>query len=291
MADYINELFLRLACNTPLPNGATSYTSSTALPSIQPFTRSQARPIEPDSAPFEAQPQSSTSASQQKKRNRKPEFAIFIDTDTANAPPRPAPKKTKLTPRMPLAVKTDCGNDSPLPSPHAPDVPRPFSSTDPLWESNENYFSYTAPPPTHHDPTPAQPSNNRPAPRETPRPTSRPAPSPAPHPSPHPTPRPTSQSGSRPARRRRTSAVGAPRTPNNMVLYNLLGLEDWNAGTEQIKLAYKKAAMKFHPDRVPAGQRQEATVQMQRVNAAKEVLLDTRRRRAYNRSGKLPWDT
>jgi curved DNA-binding protein CbpA len=76
-----------------------------------------------------------------------------------------------------------------------------------------------------------------------------------------------------------------------MVLYNLLELHDWNAGTEQIQAAYRKAAMKYHPDRVDADRRQEANAQMQRVNAAKEVLLDARRRRAYNRSGKLPWDT
>jgi curved DNA-binding protein CbpA len=76
-----------------------------------------------------------------------------------------------------------------------------------------------------------------------------------------------------------------------MVLYNLLELQDWNAGTEQIQAAYRRAAMKYHPDRVDADRRQEANAQMQRVNAAKEVLLDARRRRAYNRSGKLPWDT
>lgn len=76
-----------------------------------------------------------------------------------------------------------------------------------------------------------------------------------------------------------------------MVLYHLLELEDWNVGTAQINLAYRRAALRFHPDRVPVDERQEATAQMQRVNEAKEVLLDPRRRRAYHRNGRLPWDT
>jgi hypothetical protein len=276
MTDYINRLFLELACNTPLPAGTTSYTPNTVSPASRPPTHTQSSTVESERPNFKGQPGSSSSAWQQKKRNRKPEVTIFIDTDTANAPahlaPTPsAPKKTRLTPRLPLAVKSDFGNDSPRPSPRAPEAPWPSSSADPLWENRENYFLYTIPVAAPRNPSPAQPSNSRP----TPRPTPRPAPQPVP----------------RPARRRRASAANTPRAPNNMVLYNLLELQDWNAGAEQIQVAYRRAAMKYHPDRVPADRRHEATVQMQRVNAAKEVLLDARRRRAYNRSGKLPWDT
>jgi hypothetical protein len=283
MTDYINQLFLELACITPLPAGTTSYTPNAVSPLSRPPTHPQPCTVESERPAFEGQ---------QKKRNRKPEVTIFIDTDTANAPAHLAPtfsasKKTRLTPRLPLAVKSDFGNGSPRPSRRAPEAPWPSSSADPLWENRENYFLYTIPVAAPRNSSPAQPSNSRP----TPRPASRPTTHSVPRPTTHSVPRPAPQPVPRPARRRRASAANAPRAPNNMVLYNLLELQDWNAGTEQIQVAYRRAAMKYHPDRVPADQQHEATVQMQRVNAAKEVLLDARRRRAYNRSGKLPWDT
>ena len=73
------------------------------------------------------------------------------------------------------------------------------------------------------------------------------------------------------------------------VLYNLLELDDWKVGVEVVKAAYKKVAVKNHPDKVPNCERGEATERMQRINAAKEVLLDPTRRMAYDRAGKLPW--
>jgi DnaJ-class molecular chaperone len=75
------------------------------------------------------------------------------------------------------------------------------------------------------------------------------------------------------------------------VLYNVLELDNWNATGEQIKNAYRKIAVEYHPDKVAADQREAATHVMQNVNAAKDVLMNDARRRAYHRNGKLPWTT
>jgi len=55
-----------------------------------------------------------------------------------------------------------------------------------------------------------------------------------------------------------------------------------NADAEVIDRAYKALSLKYHPDRVTAGQRAAATQRMQRINAAYSVLRDPGRRRAYD---------
>jgi DnaJ-class molecular chaperone len=70
-----------------------------------------------------------------------------------------------------------------------------------------------------------------------------------------------------------------------------LDLNDWQVTADEIKNAYKKVAVDHHPDRATEDQRAAATHMMQIVNAAKEVLLDIKRRRAYHLSGKLPFTT
>ncbi|KAF2123532.1 DnaJ-domain-containing protein [Dothidotthia symphoricarpi CBS 119687] len=90
------------------------------------------------------------------------------------------------------------------------------------------------------------------------------------------------------ARRPSTVSADTP-APKNMTLYSLLGLNDSKASDKKIRMAYKKMAMKYHPDRADQEERCAATLRMQRVNAARDVLLDQKRRKAYHQNGQLPW--
>ncbi|KAJ8605003.1 hypothetical protein MRB53_041600 [Persea americana] len=59
---------------------------------------------------------------------------------------------------------------------------------------------------------------------------------------------------------------------------------DSKASQQQIRDAYKKAALRFHPDRVPADspERSSRTKKFQQVNDAYYTLSDTSRRRDYD---------
>ena len=67
--------------------------------------------------------------------------------------------------------------------------------------------------------------------------------------------------------------------------YNTLGI-DRTATASEIKLAYRKAALKFHPDRMPRGasseRRRKAQVVFENCNAAFETLGDPAKRRQYD---------
>ena len=56
-----------------------------------------------------------------------------------------------------------------------------------------------------------------------------------------------------------------------------------DASADDLKGAYRKAAMKFHPDRNP--ENAEAEAKFKEVNEAYEVLKDEQKRAAYNRFG------
>ena len=64
--------------------------------------------------------------------------------------------------------------------------------------------------------------------------------------------------------------------------YQTLGI-DRQAGNDDIKKAYRKLAMKYHPDRNPGDKRAEQ--KFKEVNEAYEVLKDDEKRAAYNRFG------
>lgn len=65
--------------------------------------------------------------------------------------------------------------------------------------------------------------------------------------------------------------------------YQILGLNT-EATEAAIKLAYRKLALEFHPDRVKAGAEEEETsARMAEINEAYNVLSDADRRREYNR--------
>ncbi|KAF2623497.1 DnaJ-domain-containing protein [Macroventuria anomochaeta] len=263
MSGFIEELFLRLACETPLPRSSAAGRRADKPFTTKPYTRAQAKVEQQAELLPSPHLQSSTT---RKKRARKSEFDIFIDADAANTPLSPSPKKLKSNGRVPLSVRTNSGNDTPVPSPRFPNTPFPFSRSDPLWENVENYDTrpfYMTPPPTPGGPSPA----------------------------PSPSPFASSYRATRSARTRRVSSTKQLPPPKDKTLYTVLQLDDWKATKEEIKIAYRKVAVDNHPDKVAEGQREDATHMMQTVNAAKEVLLDDKRRRAYHSSGKLPWNT
>lgn len=64
--------------------------------------------------------------------------------------------------------------------------------------------------------------------------------------------------------------------------YRVLGVER-DASNEDIKKAYRKLAMQFHPDRNPGNS--QAEHKFKEVNQAYEILKDSQKRAAYDRFG------
>ncbi|KAJ9471568.1 Protein psi1 [Diplonema papillatum] len=69
----------------------------------------------------------------------------------------------------------------------------------------------------------------------------------------------------------------------SMKLYNALGVAA-DANEDQIKKAYKKAALKWHPDRNP-NNKEEAELKFKDVSEAYETLSDPKMRRIYDQVG------
>ena len=64
--------------------------------------------------------------------------------------------------------------------------------------------------------------------------------------------------------------------------YEVLGVTKTASG-EEIKKAYRKLAMQYHPDRNPDNK--EAEAKFKDINEAYEVLKDEQKRAAYDRYG------
>jgi len=66
--------------------------------------------------------------------------------------------------------------------------------------------------------------------------------------------------------------------------YRLLGVSK-QATKEEIKKAYKKLALKYHPDRAPEDQKKEHEEKFKEINEAASVLGDDRKRQQYDQFG------
>jgi len=66
--------------------------------------------------------------------------------------------------------------------------------------------------------------------------------------------------------------------------YKILGVEK-NASPEEIKKAYKKKALKRHPDRVSQDKKEEAQKKFQEIGEAFEVLSDPEKKKIYDQVG------
>ena len=67
--------------------------------------------------------------------------------------------------------------------------------------------------------------------------------------------------------------------------YNLLGVQK-NADENEIKKAYRKLAVKYHPDKSPQDKKEEYTKKFQEISEAYEVLSDSEKRKNYDMFGK-----
>ena len=70
---------------------------------------------------------------------------------------------------------------------------------------------------------------------------------------------------------------------NNEKFYTLLGISK-NAIDADIKKAYKKSALKYHPDRNPTN-REESEKKFKEISEAYEVLNDPQKRQLYDQYG------
>ena len=66
--------------------------------------------------------------------------------------------------------------------------------------------------------------------------------------------------------------------------YKTLGVEK-NASADEIKKAYRKLAMKYHPDRVPEDKKAAAEAKFKEISEAYAVLSDDKKRQQYDTFG------
>ncbi|KAH1614106.1 hypothetical protein KXX21_001598 [Aspergillus fumigatus] len=67
-------------------------------------------------------------------------------------------------------------------------------------------------------------------------------------------------------------------------LYEVLGVKE-DATQDEIKSAYRKLALKHHPDKAPADQKDQAHSKFQQIAFAYAILSDEKRRRRFDRTG------
>ncbi|EUC27841.1 hypothetical protein COCCADRAFT_30770 [Bipolaris zeicola 26-R-13] len=274
MARIIDDL-LALMAATPLPaieEGELDTPNDTA-PYVRPKTRSQTRAARPSLKIRLPVPAAHVVKNSHSKK-RKPNFTIFTDDDTTSdvSSAISTPKRSRTnTPRTPLSERTYSTNSTPAPSPRHSSTPFSLSPLDPYWENLENYAPFTVPatppttPPTVSPPSPqlssAHPVNSRPSRPFTPS---------------HPPPA--------------SPQSRLPPPPPNTLLYTLLGLTSWRATPFTIKKSYRRMARTLHPDKASSEEeRVKANAAMQRLNAARDVLVDAEKRKEYHRTGVVDW--
>lgn len=76
--------------------------------------------------------------------------------------------------------------------------------------------------------------------------------------------------------------------PISMEAYNLLGLDDFTATSSEILEAWQVLAWHYHPSLVEEQQLEVAAMDMQRIDAVKDMLLDPVLREQYYDTGIMP---
>merc|ERR1712164_93722 len=67
--------------------------------------------------------------------------------------------------------------------------------------------------------------------------------------------------------------------------YTLLGLKNQEPTEEELKKAYKKSALKHHPDRNPGSKKKAAEAKFKEISEAYAVLSDPRQKQIYDAYG------
>ncbi|CAI5760003.1 unnamed protein product [Candida verbasci] len=67
-------------------------------------------------------------------------------------------------------------------------------------------------------------------------------------------------------------------------LYEILGVES-SASEIEIRKAYRKLALKYHPDKVNEDEREESEIKFKEISMAYEILIDDEKRDEYDRYG------
>ena len=80
------------------------------------------------------------------------------------------------------------------------------------------------------------------------------------------------------------SSRSKPSDPDDY--YAILGIKR-TASPKQIKSAYRKLALKYHPDKVPEEEKEKAEDMFIKVSEAYTVLGDEEKREIYDKYGKL----
>ncbi|CAJ1334542.1 unnamed protein product [Effrenium voratum] len=86
-----------------------------------------------------------------------------------------------------------------------------------------------------------------------------------------------------------TFALVPPARAEEASLYEVLGV-DRNATEQEIKKAYKRAAVKFHPDKAHESERPQYEERFKRISRAYEILSDPEKRRSYDARGEAAFD-
>ena len=73
--------------------------------------------------------------------------------------------------------------------------------------------------------------------------------------------------------------------PTTINPYTVLGIPE-DATPSQIKTAYRKAALKYHPDKAPESEKSAAHTKFQEIAFANAILSDERRRKRYDVTGR-----